>query len=313
MFDRLKTKFILSNIFISSAIIITAFVTIFAVTAANMPSPELIADTTTWLDESSITEVRALLEERMRVNNSERLSDLALVLIIVGVAVEALVFAASYYLAEKSIYPIRDSYAKQKEFIANASHELRTPLTIVRANFEALGTNDQPWTGNIESNLSRANNLINDLLLLARIDVAPKNLIQKTKTNVSLLIEEQAKCFEPNLNGKTFKFDLSENLILSLSAPDLAQIVNILVDNAIKYSNSFIKISLKQKTITVANDSKTIPSAKLEKIFDRFYQVDKTSEGSGLGLAIAKELANKNNWMLIAASKRGLTTFTITL
>ncbi|MFV0485047.1 MAG: sensor histidine kinase [Candidatus Saccharimonadales bacterium] len=315
MFDKLRNKFILSNIVISSAIILTAFVMVFAITANTLPSPRVIAAAVTWLDENSTAEIRALLEERMRISNAEQLADLALVLIFVGLAVEALVFAASYYMAEKSIRPIREAYAKQKEFIANASHELKTPIAIVQANFEALGADEQPWTGNIESNLTRANNLINDLLALARADNAVKKPIQKTQTNVHNLIEKQARCFEPKLEGKTFEFKTKEQLVVNTNAADLTQIVNILIDNAVKYSEKSIEVSLnkKTKTIAITNDGKTVPKARLDKIFDRFYQLDKTSEGSGLGLAIAKGLANKNGWALSATSTKGRTTFIIGL
>ena len=315
MFDKLRNKFILSNIVISSAIILTAFVTVFAITANTLPSPRVIAAAVTWLDENSTAEVRALLEERMRISNAEQLADLALVLIFVGLAVEALVFAASYYMAEKSIRPLREAYAKQKEFIANASHELKTPIAIVQANFEALGSEEQPWTGNIESNLTRANNLINDLLMLARADDAVKKPIQKTQTNIRSLIEKQAQGFAPKLENKTFKFKTNETLNLNINAADLTQITNILIDNAVKYSATTIEVALdkKTKTITVTNDGKTVPRAKLDKIFDRFYQLDKTSEGSGLGLAIAKGLAVKNNWDLSATSAKGRTSFRLDL
>lgn len=315
MFDKLRNKFILSNIVISSAIILTAFVMVFAITAYTMPSPSVISAAVNWLDENSTAEIRTLLEERMRISNAEQLADLALVLIFVGLAVEALVFAASYYMAEKSIRPIREAYAKQKEFIANASHELKTPIAIVQANFEALGSNEQPWVGNIESNLARANNLINDLLMLARADDAIKKPIQKTQTEIKNLIEKQARCFEPKLGGKTLEFKTTEDFTANINAADLTQIVNILIDNAVKYSKSFIEITLnkKAKTIAITNDGKTVPRAKLAKIFDRFYQLDKTSDGSGLGLAIAKGLADKNNWHLTAASAKGRTTFRLTI
>lgn len=312
MFDKLRNKFIISNLIIASAIIITAFVAIFIVTTANLPSPRHLAATITELDDDATEEIRALLEDRISLNNREHMTDLALVLIFVGLAVEALVFAASCYLAKKSIHPIREAYIKQKEFVANAGHELKTPIAIIQANFESLGATEQPWTGNIETNILRANNVINDLLLLARVD-QPKKVIQKIPTNIANLITEQIHNFDSRLTKKIVHLDLRSSPPIALDPADLTQIVSILIDNAIKYSDHTVAITFINKTFTITNDGKTIPKTKLNNIFDRFYRLNKTAEGSGLGLAIARELSIKNNWQLSAASRHGLTTFTLTL
>ncbi|MDR3298168.1 MAG: HAMP domain-containing histidine kinase [Candidatus Nomurabacteria bacterium] len=312
MFDKLRNKFILSNMVISSTIILTAFATVFTVISASLSSPRILAASTTWLDDNSAAQVRELLEDRITLNNREHLANIAFVLIFVGLAVEALVFVASCYMAEKSISPIRESYARQKEFIANASHELKTPIAIVQANFEALDTQEQPWTENIENNLTRANNLINDLLLLAKAD-SSKEVVQKIDTNIPDLVKKQVKGFQPKLTKKTLKLKIKGSLVISLNSSDLTQIINILLDNAIKYSDNFIEVGLTGKTITITNDGKAVPKHQIDKIFDRFYQLDKTAEGSGLGLAIAKGLSAKNNWSLTATSKKGLTTFHLSL
>ena len=81
--------------------------------------------------------------------------------------------------------------------------------------------------------------------------------------------------------------------------------VEIEILNAIKYSKSKILIKLSANYLVVNNDGKTIPKEKLERVFDRFYQVDKTNNGTGLGLAIAKATADKHNWQLTAMSEKG--------
>jgi signal transduction histidine kinase len=77
----------------------------------------------------------------------------------------------------------------------------------------------------------------------------------------------------------------------------------------VKYSKKTIEVKLSASDLVVRNDSKTIPPTKLAKIFDRFYQVDKTANGTGLGLAIAKAVADKHRWQLTAKSENNVTEF----
>ena len=89
------------------------------------------------------------------------------------------------------------------------------------------------------------------------------------------------------------------------------QILDILFDNAVKYSKTKIVVKMTTSELYVENDGKTIPLEKLVHVFDRFYQTDKNSEGSGWGLAIAKSLANQNHWKLFASSENKTTRFTL--
>ena len=96
-----------------------------------------------------------------------------------------------------------------------------------------------------------------------------------------------------------------------IAEADLLQILDILFDNAVKYSKSVILIEVTDKSIVVSNDGKVLSSRDYDRIFDRFYQVDKTAEGSGLGLAIAKTVADQNGWKLKAGSNKKMTVFTL--
>ena len=91
----------------------------------------------------------------------------------------------------------------------------------------------------------------------------------------------------------------------------LFQLLNILIDNAVKYCDKKITIYVSEKSVAVKNDGATIPEADLPHIFDRFYQTDKTKSGVGLGLAIGKTIAEHNKWNLKADSDKKSTTFTI--
>ena len=110
---------------------------------------------------------------------------------------------------------------------------------------------------------------------------------------------------------RKLKIDAPEKLNLNMNEADFTQILDILLDNAVKYSKKTIKIQLSGHLLTVENDGKTIPVEKLNKLFERFYQVDKTSEGSGLGLAIAKAIADQNKWKIWAESDKTGTKFSV--
>ncbi|MBR3322503.1 HAMP domain-containing histidine kinase, partial [Candidatus Saccharibacteria bacterium] len=206
--------------------------------------------------------------------------------------------------------PVKDAYEKQKIFIANASHELKTPIAAVQANFEALGATEQPWVDNIDTELARASKLVNDLLFLARTDGRTE---QATKKNVDIekIIRKRAQLIEVRIGEKKLEIGVSEKKMVYIAEADFTQILDILLDNAAKYSKKYIKISASEQGLVVENDGKTIPKEKLNKLFDRFYHVDKTKDGSGLGLAIAKTLAEQNGWNIRAESENSTTRFVL--
>ncbi len=306
MFKKLRNKFILTSMLTTTAILVVAFVSIYAVSAVGTrrelpPSPKSF-------DENS--EVREAFGKEIRREREEQLVRLAVTLVMVGISIEILVFVVSYYIAEESVKPVKEAYEKQREFIANASHELKTPIAAVQANFEALGATEEPWVSNIDNELTRASNLVSDLLTLARTDGRVTES-PKRDTNIAKIVRERAQLIEARLDGKELAVDAPEKMTVNLNAADFRQILDILLDNAVKYSAKKINVRLTDKCLVVENDGKTIPAEKLNKIFDRFYQTDKTAEGSGLGLAIAKAVAEQNKWKIVAESEQKLTRFSV--
>ena len=289
----------------ATVIIVIAFASIFFATAVSHREPVNMHREST--ESSEMTE---RFEEVVKNDRANRLQNLGFTLIAVGLMIEFLVFGVSYYLSERAVTPVKQAYEKQKEFIANASHELKTPIAVARANFEALGTTEQPWTDNVDMELDRASKLVNDLLTLARTDGRTTSL-KKKEVDVAKIVEKRAQLVKARLGDKALKVNVPKTCKVVLAESDLMQVLDILFDNAAKYSKSFIEVIVNEKSIAVVNDAKTIPADKLEKIFDRFYQTDKTAEGSGLGLAIAKAVADQNRWKLVANSDKKTTTFTL--
>lgn len=305
MFSKLRNKFIITNLVITTVIMVFAFSAIYFATSLSnehmhkRPMPRQFAES---------SEMSSAFEEEMKEMRNENLARLAVTLFVIGALTEVLVFVASYYFAERAIKPVKEAYEKQREFIANASHELKTPIAAARANFEAIGSTEQPWTDNVDMELERASNLVNNLLTLARTDGRTEKA-KKKDVDLAKLVRKRAQLIEARLDKKQLFIDAPDKLTRNISEADFSQVLDILLDNAVKYSKKMISVGLDEKKLIVTNDGKTIPPEKLPKVFDRFYQTDKTAEGSGLGLAIAAAVVKQNGWKIEAQSDKKTTSF----
>ncbi|MBR3248999.1 HAMP domain-containing histidine kinase [Candidatus Saccharibacteria bacterium] len=237
---------------------------------------------------------------------------LAVTLVSVGVAIEIIVFITSYYLSEKMVAPVKDAYDKQKLFIANASHELKTPLAVIQANMEAMevSQDNRKWKDNVETEITRANKLVLDLLQLAKMDAGGASGSEAEKVDLGVELEKRVEMFRPKFGGKIDLRCKGETEHL-LPKQDILQVVDILLDNATKYGEKKVSVVLGQDRIEIINDGVTVAEKDQTKIFDRFYQTDKTREGSGLGLAIAKAICEQNNWQIACEGNRQRTKFLV--
>lgn len=299
MFKNLRNQIVLSIVAISSVIILISFTSIFMIMSMTIRAREDIA----------LRSRDTCIEEIIRERNSH-VTRLGVTLLSVGVILELLIFAVSSIIAEQLVKPVQEAYEQQREFIANASHELKTPIAAIRANFEALDVEEEPWTDNIDLELDKAQNLVRDLLLLARMDGRVEKAPKK-RCDLSEIVKKHVKAIEVRLDGKKLKTDIAEDVVATLVQDDFVQILSILLDNAAKYAKSWVSVELKNDYVKVENDGKEIPAAKMEHIFERFYQVDKTATGVGLGLSIAKSAADHNDWEIIADSNKKSTSFTL--
>ena len=299
MFKNLRNQIVLSIVAISSVIILISFTSIFMIMSMTIRAREDIA----------LRSRDTCIEEIIRERDSH-VTRLGVTLLSVGVILELLIFAVSSIIAEQLVKPVQEAYEQQREFIANASHELKTPIAAIRANFEALDVEEEPWTDNIDLELDKAQNLVRDLLLLARMDGRVEKAPKK-RCDLSEIVKKHVKAIEVRLDGKKLKTDIAEDVVATLVQDDFVQILSILLDNAAKYAKSWVSVELKNNYVKVENDGKEIPAAKMEHIFERFYQVDKTATGVGLGLSIAKSAADHNGWEIIADSDKKSTSFTL--
>ncbi len=212
--------------------------------------------------------------------------------------------------------PIKDAFVKQKQFISNASHELKTPLTIISANAEIIkNTDNSQWVNNINSQTERMNLLVNDLLTLAKIDEQSVPL-SSLEFNLSEVITNDTLPFDAVAfeKGKMLLLDVQPNIQYKGDLQSVKNMVNILLDNAIKHAEKGgeIRVSLKKEnskiSLTVFNTGSNVPDHQANKVFERFYRADasrsrESGGGSGLGLSIAKGIATNNKWKISAVSK----------
>ena len=305
MFRKLRNRLIWINLGVTTIVIVTAFAAIylFATSSAKgrpPASPEV---------EFYASDIEVLVQRSIEEEKRAAAQDLLITLIVSGIAIELIVAFISFYLAEESIKPVREAYEAQKVFIANASHEIKTPLAAISANLEAADIHGNKWISNVEKEVEKLSGLNGELLTLARTDLVEDSVLDEV--DLKKVTAECLKGFESRLAGKSFKPKYSVHGKMKLSKRDYEQVLCILMDNAIKYSDKLITLEVTDARLVVGNDGALISEKDLPHVFERFYQADKSSEGVGLGLSIAKSVAMRNGWGLSVDSDAKMTRFTL--
>ncbi len=303
MFNKLRNKLILINLGITTVVIVAVFAGIYGIfthSANQRPpipqnKPDIFAD-----------EVEDFVQSSIENERQQSAQNLLVTLVVSGIAIELIVALVSYFLAEEAIKPVKKAYDSQKVFIANASHEIKTPLAAIAANLEAADIHGNKWIANVEKETAKLTELNNELLALARTDLVKKKTVAETR--IDTLILDSLNGFESRLGDITLDSRIAP-VTAKIDADDFKQIFDILMDNAIKYCDREIVVSLNTSELTVMNDGAVIPKKDLAHIFDRFFQVDKTANGVGLGLSIAKTAAENNGWKLDVKSDDNKTMF----
>lgn len=304
MFKELRNRIIIATMTITTVVLILAgtFIMLFSSTMRPEPKPSL-----------EVVYNGQELNSYIKSDREEGNNRLLITLLMVGAVIEVAVFIIIYNLSQKIVEPVKDSYEKQKLFIANASHELKTPLAVIEANVEALEVDKKNagWKNNIETEITHANKLVLDLLQLAKMDAGSIDKVPSEEVDLGVLVGEHVEMFRPKFTGKITVKTAGEDLKCFLPKQDFSQVLDILLDNATKYGDKKTTIALNQNELIVKNDGAKVSKKDMDKIFDRFYQTDKTKEGSGLGLAIAKAICEQNNWQIICESNNKITQFTV--
>lgn len=246
--------------------------------------------------------------------------------LLITVITEICVVIASLKLTNWIVKPAEESFNKQKQFVEDASHELKTPLAIIMANVENLemAEENNKWIDNIKSETDRMNQLIMQMLDLAKMENQKHEAY--TPQDLSKIVEKSVLTFESMIFEKNIELEthIQEDIKFKCNSDDMKQLMTILIDNAIVHShevNGKIIISLsKEKNdiiLEVSNKGNAIPKEEEEKIFERFYKRDnsrnRNTNNYGLGLAIAKSIVEHYNGNIKAHSENEYTIFKLVL
>lgn len=247
------------------------------------------------------------------VNGETQTLDNLFRMLIIGTAILITIsILVSYILSKRMMKPIYKAYQKQTEFVANASHELRTPLTIIQAKQELLL--QEPESKIIEKsediNLTlketrRLSKMIKELMDLARSD-SNKYKLNKEEYNIDDLIKEVVKPYQDfaKLEDKKIILNLKYNKKINIDKNKIEEMLIILLDNAIKYTEKGDSITINtfnkegKCNIEIKDTGIGISDEGLKRVFDRFYREDKARSrqtgGTGLGLSIAHTIITKH-------------------
>ncbi len=297
----------------------------------NNPAEELVRKTFEEASGEPLLEVLGIQDE---VTNLEEVKDLNSVIIDFSEDDNQLLLKANFSVIQDEhgemagfLTVISDVTEQEKiererrEFVANVSHELRTPLTTMRSYIEAL--TDGSWQdkeiapkflGVVQNETERMIRLVNDLLQLSKMDNKDYGLSRERVKYIEY-IDQIVDRFEMNI-GDTLTLERKlpkDQYHVWIDKDKLTQVLDNIISNAIKYSPEGGKIKIevvkdKERLLTKITDQGVgIPEENLERIFERFYRVDKARTrqlgGTGLGLAIAKELINAHGGDIWASSQ----------
>jgi two-component system sensor histidine kinase CiaH len=262
----------------------------------------------------------------------DALRRLMLILGTGGGAAVILGLGGGFWLAGRALRPIQGAMDKQRAFVADASHELRTPLALIRANAELLERGaEQPVQANMTSvqdiigETDRLSFLVGQMLTLAQSDAGEANL-KREPIDLGAIAEDTVRQMRLLAEPKSISLDFTTRDRVEVSGDEtrLRELITILLDNAIKYSDdaASIRVDLNREggkaVLRVVDNGRGIPQQALPRIFDRFYRADKARSrltgGAGLGLAIAKWIAESHNGTIAIESGDGRgTTVTVEL
>ncbi len=222
-------------------------------------------------------------------------------------------FILSIILSGIVVKPVEKSLKQQQQLISDVSHELKTPITVISTNTDIVLSHNEStveeqrkWLGYIKDETKRMSDLVSMMLYLAKTDemvnTTTLSEFDLSNTVYEIALPFESVCFE---NNKIFNMHVQSDITIKGDENSIKQLLVILLDNAVKYSNQNGRIELTLKAsgekaiLSIFNSGEPIPKTDIPHLFDRFYRVDQARShdvegGSGLGLSIAKRIIENN-------------------
>lgn len=240
--------------------------------------------------------------------------NMILIVVLIGASVSLI---CGYFLSGRSLVPIRKNMERQREFLADASHELRTPIAVIQTNLEVVKTcadesveSQMGWIDNAYGEVQRMNHIVEDLMFLAKADSGDLHF-DPEPVELGYLIMSITERFIPLAAQKSIQVISripDEPLWIEGDEKQLSQLLVILIDNAIKYSEEGTCVVVSGERVeegvemVVRDQGIGISKEDQKRIFERFYRVDKARSraegGTGLGLSIAHWIVQKHKGVI---------------
>jgi len=274
---------------------------------------------------AAVAEPLSVLEEGLGQLRRDFFAGVPLVLVLASLG--------GYILARKSLEPIASMVNEQQRFIADASHELRTPLAVLRGETEvALGRTRtveeyQESLTLIQEEAERLSRIVEDLFILARQPIQSPTALVKEPVSLSEVVKDCARAAQVLASRKGVRLKLeNDSTSIALNADEelIKRMILNLLDNAVKYTPEGGEISLALEKhngsaeIVVRDTGIGLSQTDQQRVFDRFYRVDKARSralgGAGLGLSIVRSIVEAHGGNItIDSTPRHGSTFTVSL
>ncbi len=244
-------------------------------------------------------------------------------LLMIGAAGLLLLIPLSWFLAGRSLRPIRENFELQKKFIADASHELRTPITVIQTNVEVLKmkedehiSDNMEWLSNIDNECDTMGTLISELLTTAQNE-KPEKKEERLRFSMTDLCVETVELMRPLAREKDIRLEsaVASGITYFGNPGKIRQLLRIFLDNALKYTPAgglvVLGLSENKRSIVIkfSDNGLGIPEKDQQKIFSRFYRVDdarsRATGGTGLGLNIADSIVRNSGGKIKLDSEPG--------
>lgn len=250
--------------------------------------------------------------------------------VVVGVVSFLTFLAISVLLAKWAVRPVERAWQEQKQFVADASHELKTPLTVITTNAELMqrpGLDEESrerLSGNVLTMARHMRTLLEQMLELAKGD-HQESQAQYEDVDLGEVVDQEVMSYEVVFFEQGLALDSRGEAHVTVrgNGVELRQVVDILLDNARKYSSPGGKTVVELRpagrrkcVLSVSNPGPDIPPEDLAHIFQRFYRADRArtrGESFGLGLAIAQSIVLRHRGRIGADSRQGVNTFWVEL